>query len=81
MNTPSPTPPWWWFKIASFWHSHGTKLIGGFVTTIGLVAAGNPAIVAWLNSLVGTSRAAGLVVAATGAMTVYRGFQNTKSNS
>lgn len=83
MNSPIPTkpepqPPWWWFKLTEFWKGHGTKLIGGAVTALGLVAAGDPSIVKALTEVVGTNRAPGIIVLAAGAMTFYRGFSNTK---
>ena len=84
MNNPSPAPkpeplpPWWWDKLTDFWAGHGTKLIGGTVATLGLVAAGDPSIVHALTRFVGSDRAAGLVVLAGGALTVWRGFSNSK---
>jgi hypothetical protein len=76
---PEPLPPWWWDKLTDFWAGHGTKLIGGAVTALGLVAAGDPTVVKALTQLLG-DRTPGLIVLAGGALTVWRGFSNSKQD-
>lgn len=53
--------------------NHGTKILGVVITALGVVVAASPDM---LTNLFG-QYAPGIAVAASGLLTILRGFQNT----
>lgn len=54
---------------------HGTKLIGGLTTAVGVVGSLDPTV---LQSLIGANGMS-YFTALAGILTILRGFQNTKT--
>lgn len=61
----------------SIFKDHGTKLIGGLTTLVGLLGAVDPVV---LQSAIG-EKGVGYVVGAAGILTILRGFQNSKNQT
>lgn len=54
---------------------HGTKVIGGLTTLVGLLGAVDPAV---LQATIG-DKGMSYVVGVAGILTILRGFQNSKN--
>jgi hypothetical protein len=59
----------------SIFNDHGTKLLGGLTTAVGVLGSVDPAI---LQSIVGANGMS-YFTAFAGILTILRGFQNTKA--
>ena len=62
---PSIQPDWW--------KNHGTKILGGITTLLGVIVTATPDT---LTSLFG-AHAPGIATAAAGLLTILRGFTNS----